>query len=114
MKLMRQDLKKTEESGEWEVKVRRANQQPVHKSRTLPLSSWDFINRPVALLHPGAEPARPNERRLQSGPPLVIGWQQRRSLERHRQTSSRYRLCGEAGVSVIPLVLVPAGEIPES
>lgn len=44
MKLMRQDLKKTEESGEWEVKVRRGNQQPAHKSRTLPLSSWDFIN----------------------------------------------------------------------
>lgn len=65
---MRQDLKKTEESGEWEVKVLKGNQQRVHKSRTLPLRSWEFINRPVALLHPGAEPARPNERRFQSGP----------------------------------------------
>lgn len=33
MKLMRQDLKKTEESGEWEVKVRRGNQQPAHKKK---------------------------------------------------------------------------------
>ena len=72
MKLMSQDLKKTEESGEWEVKVLKGNQQRMHKSRTLPLCSWEFINRPVALLHPGAEPARPNERRPQSGPLFAL------------------------------------------
>ena len=38
MKLMSQDLKKTEESGEWEVKVLKGNQQRMHKSRTLPLA----------------------------------------------------------------------------
>lgn len=105
-------LEKTEESGEWEVKVRRGNQQPAHKSRTLP-SVADFINRPVALLHPGAEPARPNERRLQSGPRLSLAGSRgaARSVTKPLPgTGCAVRLGGP----VIPLVLVPAGEIPES
>ena len=115
MKQMRQDLKKTEESGEREVKVRRGTQARVHQSQTLPLSSWDFINRPAALLHPGAEPARPNERRPQSGPRFSLAGSRGVAWS---VTAKALPGAGCAvrldGVSVTRLVLVPAGEIPES